>query len=105
MVNQNKALDIYTVLIMRMPDDISGGFFRVVAEQTGNPDAPEAYLTETQLNALLSHSYGGESAIIDSLKETVVTGDQVRLLATAKDPLMLTSEELIRFGFDREDFS
>lgn len=101
----NRMLDIYTVTIELLPEPAPEVQFRAVAEQENKTDALEAVLSENQMRDLLMHAYGGEQTIVDQLCADVHSGEPIKLHATAKDPLILTSNELIRFGFNPDDFN
>lgn len=100
----NKARGIYMLTIELQPESAPAVYFRAIAQHANETNTPEAVLSESQVRALLQHAYGGEQMIVDQLYADMQSGEPIKLQATSKDPLLLTSHELVRFGFNPDDF-
>jgi hypothetical protein len=74
-----------------------------LAERTRDKAVIETLLNSLQIKWLLSSVYGQQNAIDASLNQLEVGGQTV-ILYNPTRPILFTSQELIHFGFDREQF-
>jgi len=105
---QDKALDHYT-LELEAPSEPENESLpiRCIATNTNDDSATEAWLNLVQTNALLSFLYGNEQDIVDTWMQQLADHRYAELIAQPggkfSDRCVVSSEELLRFGFNRGD--
>lgn len=99
---QNTPIDNYTLTLEGTADGSGGQAFRAIATNIKDRRIVESQLDSVTVRALLMHAYGGEINVVDVYADRLTAHQIITLEATAKDPLILTADELIRFGFPEE---
>jgi hypothetical protein len=100
-MRQNTLIDNYTLTLDVTSDGVGGQSFRAVATNITDRRIVEAQLDADTLRSLLIHTYGGEINTVELYVERLAAQQAVQLEATATDPVILTADELLRYGFLR----
>jgi len=96
---ETEPIDNYNLTLEAATDGPGVQSFRAIATKTRNGRIVETMLEFESVRSLLMHTYGGEISIVDVFLDRLVGQQVVELDATAKDLVILTAGELIRFGF------
>jgi hypothetical protein len=105
---KDKTYDHYTLELEapREPEDETLRI-RCIATNTNDDSTAETLLNLVQANALLSFVYGDEQSIVAALLDQVADHRYAELIAQPGgrmgDRCVVSSEELLRFGFNRDD--
>ena len=100
---ETEPIDNYNQTLEAATDGPGVQSFRAIATKTRNGRIVETMLEFESVRSLLMHTYGGEISIVDVYLDRLVGQQVVELDATAKDLVILTAGELIRFGFSPDD--
>lgn len=100
---QDTPIDNYTLTLEAIADGLGGQAFRAIATNIKDRRIVESRLDSVTVRSLLKHAYGGEISIVDVYVDRLAAHQIITLEATAKDPLILTADELIRFGFPEDE--
>jgi hypothetical protein len=100
---QNTPIDNYTLTLEATADGSGRQTFHAVATNIKDRRIVESQLDSGTVRSLLTHAYGGEMNIVDVYIDRLAAHQVITLEATAKDPLILTVDELIRFGFSEDE--
>jgi hypothetical protein len=96
---QNTPIDNYTLTLEATADGSGRQAIHAIATNIKDRRIVESQLDSGTVRSLLTHAYGGEMNIVDVYIDWLAAHQVITLEATAKDPLILTVDELIRFGF------
>jgi hypothetical protein len=102
-MTENIAIDNYKLTLEATADGSGAQLFRAIATNIKDEKIVEALLNSNAIRSLLMYTYGGETDIVDVYIDRLAAQRVVELEATAKDPVILTADELIRFGFSPDD--
>lgn len=103
------VIDRYNTLELELPGepDSQDSPVRCIATNTNDHSVAEAWLNLVQTNALLSFLYGSEVSIVDTFMRQLSDYRYAELIAQPGgrfgDRCVVTSEELLRFGFNRDE--
>lgn len=90
-----------------MEPEGKGSPVRCIATNLSDDSVAEAWLSLEQTKALLSFLYGNEVTIVDNFLQQLSDHQYAELIAQpggkVSDRCVVTSEELLPFGFNRDD--